>query len=250
MRAKLLLNLRKNSLLLKVPKGWDYATMKLGVEPELTEEDVKAKHDILQQECKDLTEGYKSEAAYKLAEKLIPLDKKIEIDKLKVYDVIVQKDYPTKKIILFTPPIKIKPGYTKIVKQDDMNCGRAALSNFFGIEGLLAKGNPSNKEETFDLNEQRPNNNINMGSICNLRAKYAKLFNVYDKESDECPNHENYSINVLSVVLQILGYQSGEHIVFSGNPAEVSKNNHEYLDGYLTQSTSFGHNVDLILEKL
>jgi len=38
MRAKLLLNLRKNSLLLKVPKGWDYATMQPGVEvePELT----------------------------------------------------------------------------------------------------------------------------------------------------------------------------------------------------------------------
>ena len=30
MRAKLLLNLRKNSLLLKVPARWDYATMKLG----------------------------------------------------------------------------------------------------------------------------------------------------------------------------------------------------------------------------
>jgi O-acetyl-ADP-ribose deacetylase (regulator of RNase III) len=38
MRAKLLLNLRKNSLLLKVPKGWDYAKMQPGkeVEPELT----------------------------------------------------------------------------------------------------------------------------------------------------------------------------------------------------------------------
>ena len=31
MRAKLLLNLRKNSLLLKVPARWDYATMTLGV---------------------------------------------------------------------------------------------------------------------------------------------------------------------------------------------------------------------------
>lgn len=30
LRAKLLLNLRKNSLLLKVPKGWDYAEMKMG----------------------------------------------------------------------------------------------------------------------------------------------------------------------------------------------------------------------------
>jgi O-acetyl-ADP-ribose deacetylase (regulator of RNase III) len=33
MRAKLLLNLRKNSLLLKVPARWDYKEMKLGVEP-------------------------------------------------------------------------------------------------------------------------------------------------------------------------------------------------------------------------
>lgn len=34
MRAKLLLNLRKNSLLLKVPARWDYATMTIGVEVE------------------------------------------------------------------------------------------------------------------------------------------------------------------------------------------------------------------------
>ena len=58
MRAKLLLNLRKNSLLLKVPARWDYATMKLGVEvvPELTRKPIISK-PIIPMELNDTTKN-------------------------------------------------------------------------------------------------------------------------------------------------------------------------------------------------
>ena len=54
MRAKLLLNLRKNSLLLKVPTRWDYAEMKMGVDvvPELTGKPIISK-DIIPIELND-----------------------------------------------------------------------------------------------------------------------------------------------------------------------------------------------------
>jgi hypothetical protein len=244
MRAKLLLNLRKNSLLLKVPVRWDYKEMKMGEEPALTLDQVKVEYGRLQQECKDLTGGYESEAAYKLAEQLIPLNEKMEIGVLEEKNKIVQKNYPT-QLFEYTPPIKIEPGYTKIVKQDNLNCGRAALANFFGVPDLLVKGDPSKTEEVFNLNIARPDTKINMGSICNLRAKYAKLFNNYDKLSDECPDGENYSINVLNVVLQILGYQSGEHIVFSGKSTEKSKNNKVEANNTAKDENTLGYLVNI-----
>jgi O-acetyl-ADP-ribose deacetylase (regulator of RNase III) len=245
-RAKLLLNLRKNSLLLKVPWLWDYKEMKMGVEvePALTLDEVKVEYDRLQQECKDLTGGYESEAAYKLAEQLIPLNEKMEIGVLEEKNKIVQKDYPSEEFV-YAPSIKITPGYTKIVTQENLNCGRAALANFFGVPDLLVKGDPSKTEEVFNLNIARPDTKINMGSICNLRAKYAKLFNNYDKLSDECPDGENYSINVLGVVLQILGYQSGEHIVFSGNPAEASDDNHNEANKTASDENTLGYLVNI-----
>jgi hypothetical protein len=66
MRAKLLLNLRKNSLLLKVPARWDYKEMKLGVEvvPELTRKPIIRK-DIIPME---LTETDKDTIIQKLVE--------------------------------------------------------------------------------------------------------------------------------------------------------------------------------------
>ena len=254
MRAKLLLNLRKNSLLLKVPARWDYATMKLGVEPELTPDEVKAKYEELQKECGKLNIGsgsgsgvsdeYITEQAYNLAEKLIPLDEKMEIGVLEEKNNIVQKDYPDEEII-YTPHIKITPGYTKIVPQENLNCGRAALANFFGVPDLLVKGNPLKTDEIFNLKTDRPETEINMGSICNLRAKYAKLFKNYYNSSDECPVGENYSINVLGVVLQILGYQSGQHIVFSGNPAEASDDNRIEAGKTATDENTLGYLVNL-----
>ena len=248
MRAKLLLNLRKNSLLLKVPARWDYATMNLGVEPKLTEKEVKAKYATLQKECANLGQdggaGYASEDAYKLAEQLIPLNEKMEIGVLEEKNKIVQKYYPDKEFV-YAPPINITPGYTKIVTQESLNCGRAALANFFGVNGLLVKGDPSKNDEIFNLNDDRPKKEINMGSICNLRAKYAKLFNNYDISTDQCPDGENYSINVLNVVLQILGYQAGKHIVFSGNTKEVSKDNRDEANNTAKDKNTLGYLVNI-----
>jgi hypothetical protein len=57
-RAKLLLNLRKNSLLLKLPAHWDYKEMKMGVEvvPELTRKPIISK-DIIPMELNDITKN-------------------------------------------------------------------------------------------------------------------------------------------------------------------------------------------------
>ena len=250
MRAKLLLNLRKNSLLLKVPTRWDYATMQPGKEPELTEEEVREKYAKLQQECATLV-SYSTEDAYKLAEQLIPLDVKMEIYKLEEKNKIVQKDYPTTERT-YAPSIDITPGYTKIVTQESSNCGRAALANFFGVPDLLVKGDPLNTDEVFNLNNPRSDSKINMGSICNLRAKYAKLFKTYDKLSDECPDGENYSINVLNVVLQILGYTTGENndsgisIIFTNrSDSQESKNNYTEANRTAHDENTLGYLVNL-----
>jgi hypothetical protein len=248
-RAKLLLNLRKNSLLLKLPAHWDYKEMKMGVEvePELTEKEVKAKYDILQQECAGLKGGYQSEEAYKLAEQLIPLDEKIQNDKLEKQNTLVSEIYPDIEYKYI--PVEIKKLETKteygnlqfkrIQGQSSSNCGRAALLNFFGTENLLIKGDPSKSDITFDLKKARPDTKIDMSSICHLYSKCAKLFNDrYNDEDDGCPDNENYSISVLGYTLQILGYNYNQHIHFKkGIAEEYDKLNNSVKDnkilGYL-----------------
>ena len=250
MRAKLLLNLRKNSLLLKVPARWDYATMKLGVEvePALTPDEVKAKYDILQQECATLTKdsgiygSYDTEQAYKLAEQLIPLDEKMEIGVLEEKNRLLHEIYPTanhkyEPVEIKQLPIVNKDGkneFKRIQIQADLNCGRAALLNFFGTEDLLDKGEPLQTDVIFDLKLPRPSTKIDMGAICNLNSKCMKLFsNSYNETDDGCPDNENYSDGVLGITLQILGYNTGDTMVFGKNPEKFPSYNNSKEDAKL-----------------
>jgi hypothetical protein len=235
LRAKLLLNLRKNSLLLKVPARWDYATMTMGVEPEpvSTPEEDKKKYDELQQQCAALGQtggaGYASEDAYRLAEQLIPLDEKIESDKLEKKNKFVEANKPTTTHNYNPVEIKYdgsKGGFTLVVIQNSLNCGRAALSNFFGNKDLLVKGDPSNTAKLFNLKERRPDSSIDMGSICNLNKTYYDIFNdkvgnkeerEKDEKNNECPDYEEYSYQVLLRVLNVLGYNAVDDYNFSYN---------------------------------
>jgi O-acetyl-ADP-ribose deacetylase (regulator of RNase III) len=240
MRAKLLLNLRKNSLLLKVPARWDYVEMKMGEEPELTEEKVKAKYDILQQECAKLTKGsghddnYHTEKAYELAVELIPLDEKIESDKLQkkieLYDKYLPKSELTYK------PINIKEGFTCEVTQGNNNCGRAALSNFFGDKNKFTKGfsdgteqimqNQINSLSPYDLASPRPDV-INLGQICKLSQIFESFVDASStEETTECRTDENYNYMVMSLALQICGFYKFDIpsiVKGDGNPTEKTK---------------------------
>jgi O-acetyl-ADP-ribose deacetylase (regulator of RNase III) len=252
MRAKLLLNLRKNSLLLKVPAWWDYAKMELGEAPALTPDQVKAKYEELQQECAALKGGYQSEEAYKLAEQLIPLDTEIENEKLEKKNKVVLENYPDNKITY--PPIKdVIPGYNLVLEQHDMNCGRAALANFFGTEDFLIKGDPTKTEVLFNLKIQRPVK-IDMSSICHLNKKYSDIFlqvpnNKKDKEDydyvTKCPTDENYSINVLSIVLQVLGYKDLIGITFDKNNMSVYGDNMSKLKESYSNENVLGYLVNI-----
>ena len=197
MRAKLLLNLRKNSLLLKVPARWDYKEMKLGKEvvPELTLDEVNAEYTMIQQKCKELKGGYQSEEAYKLAVQLIPLNEKMEIGVLEEKNKLLHEIYPTiihkyepveiKQLPIVTEDGKVK--FQRIQTQASLNCGRAALLNFFGTKDLLDKGKPLQTDVIFDLKSPRPSTKIDMGAICNLNSKCMKLFsNSYNETDDGC----------------------------------------------------------------
>ena len=220
MRAKLLLNLRKNSLLLKVPARWDYATMQPGEEPELTEEEVTAKYEELQQKCAKLTKSsghdnnYNTEKAYELAVELIPLDEKMEIDKLQKKIELYEKYLP--KSELTYKPINIKEGFTCEVPQSNNNCGRAALSNFFGDENKFTKGftdgteqsmqNEINSLSPYDLASPRPDV-INLGQICKLSQIFDSFVDASSsEETTKCRTDEDYSYMVLSLALQICGF--------------------------------------------
>jgi hypothetical protein len=241
MRAKLLLNLRKNSLLLKVPARWDYVTIQPGKEPEpVSNPEDKKKYEELQKKCKELNGDYASEDAYKLAEQLIPLDAKIENNKLKVKNKFVEENYPENKIT-YTTIADVVGGFRVIIVQHAENCGRAALANFFGTEDFLIKGDPTNTEEIFNLKIQRPPK-IDMSSICHLNKKYSDIFaeapnNPEDKEDNEyvtkCPTSENYSINVLSIVLQVLGYKDLTGITFNKqNMKQYNENKAKLNESY------------------
>jgi hypothetical protein len=251
-RAKFLLNLRKNSLLLKVPKGWDYATMTMGEEPALTPDQVKAKYDILQQECADLKGGYQSEKAYKLAEQLIPLNEKIESDKLEKKNKFVEENHPETKIT-YPTIADVMPGFKVIIDQNSENCGRAALANFFGREDFLIKGDPTKTEQIFDLKNQRPKK-IDMSSICHLNKKYSDIFaeapnNPEDKKDydyvTKCPTSENYSINVLSIVLQVLGYMDLSGIPFDKSHTDVYSKNKDNLNISYNNKDVLGYLVNI-----
>jgi hypothetical protein len=251
MRAKLLLNLRKNSLLLKVPAWWDYAKMELGEAPALTPDQVKAKYEELQKECATLKQSKgndyaTSEEAYKLAEQLIPLDEKMENDKLEKKNKFVEENKPTTTHDYNPVEIKYdasKGGFTLVVIQSSLNCGRAALSNFFGNKDLLVKGNPLNSTKLFNLNESRPDNSIDMGSICNLNKTYYDIFNdkvgnKEEREKDEknnaCPNIEEYSYQVLLRVLNVLGYNADDGYNFSYDSKTTYKGIASNEDNYIT----------------
>ena len=259
MRAKLLLNLRKNSLLLKVPARWDYATMKPGVEvePELTPEEEKEMFIKLQQECAKLKQSggndyASSEEAYRLAEKLIQLSEKIESDKLEKKNKFVEENYPETKIT-YPTIADVIPEFKVIIDQNSDNCGRAALANFFGTEDFLIKGDPAKTEEIFDLKNQRPKK-IDMSSICHLNKKYSDIFaeapnNPEDKKDydyvTKCPTSENYSINVLSIVLQVLGYMDLLGITFDKSHADVYSKNKDNLNTSYNNKDVLGYLVNI-----
>jgi O-acetyl-ADP-ribose deacetylase (regulator of RNase III) len=257
MRAKLLLNLRKNSLLLKVPAWWDYAKMELGEAPALTPDQVKAKYEELQQECETLKKSTgddyaTSEEAYKLAEQLIPLDTEIENEKLEKKNKVVIDNYPDNKIT-YTPIKQVIHGFDVIIQQHAENCGRAALANFFGTEDFLIKGDPEKTEEIFDLKNQRPKK-INMSSICHLNKKYSDIFidipNIQKEKEDyeyvtKCPTSENYSINVLSIVLQVLGYIDLPGIAFDKSHTGVYSKNKDNLNNSYNNKDVLGYLVNI-----
>ena len=91
-----------------------------------------------------------------------------------------------------------------------------------------------------------------MSSICNLRAKYVKLFSTYDKVSDECPDNENYSTNVLDIVLQILGYTTGENkdsgtsiVFYNGSDSRESKDNYNEANKTAKDANTLGYIVNI-----
>lgn len=265
MRAKLLLNLRKNSLLLKVPKGWDYATMTMGVEPEpvaepvLTPEEDKQKYEKLQQECAKLVKDsgmsgdYTSDEAYKLAEQLIPFDEKMEIDNLQKKINLYNKYLP--KSELTYKPIDIIPGFTCQVTQSNNNCGRAALSNFFGDKNKFTKGFNDGSEESmqsqinsltpYDLASPRPDI-INLGQICKLSQIFESFVDASSSEETiKCRTDEDYSYMVMSLALQICGfYKFDIPSIVSGdnNPDEKKK-----IDNMLTMCVNNKYVVGFIL---
>jgi hypothetical protein len=186
----LLLRLRKNSLLLQLPSFFDYVKMQLGVEvePVLSSEDNK-KFMELQQECAklkstDIHVKYNTDEAYNLAKQLIPLEEKNDIRKLEEQNGLLHEIYPTTIHKYESVEIKQlsvveidgKKQFKRIQIQESMNCGRAALLNFFGTEDLLVKGSPLETEKMFDLKSPRPSTKIDMGAICNLYSKCMKLF--------------------------------------------------------------------------
>jgi hypothetical protein len=218
MRAKLLLNLRKNSLLLKVPTRWDYATIKMGEEPALTPEQMEKEYNRLQQECavlkSDTYGNYITENAYELAEKLIPLDEKIEIDKLQKKIELYEKYLPKSEIVYKS--LAIADGFTCKIKQSGYNCGRAALANFFGDGNKFIKGfddgsQASMKTEIenlspYELTENRPDT-INLASICKLSQICESFTDVSEyEETTECRIDEDYSIRVMVLTLHICGF--------------------------------------------
>jgi O-acetyl-ADP-ribose deacetylase (regulator of RNase III) len=240
MRAKLLLNLRKNSLLLKVQARWDYATMQPGVEPEpvSTPEEDKKKYEELQKECaklkSDVDGKYITESAYELAQQLIPLDEKIEIDKLQKKIELYDKYLPKSELIY--KPINIKEGFTCEVTQGNNNCGRAALSNFFGDKNNFTKGFSDGNEESmqneinslspYDLASPRPDV-INLGQICKLSQLFESFVDASSsEETTKCRTDEDYSYMVMSLALQICGfYKFDIPSVVNGddNPTEKKK---------------------------
>ena len=251
----LLLRLRKNSLLLQLPSFFDYVTMQEMID--LTPEEENEEYTRLQQECETLKQSKgddyaTSEEAYKLAEQLIPLDTEIENEKLEKKNKVVLENYPHNKITYL--PIKdVIPGYNLVLKQHDMNCGRAALANFFGTEDFLIKGDPTKTEELFNLKIQRPVK-IDMSSICHLNKKYSDIFfqvpnNKKDKEDydyvTKCPTDENYSINVLSIVLQVLGYKDLIGITFDKNNISVYNDKMSKLKESYSNENVLGYLVNI-----
>ncbi|NBQ17504.1 hypothetical protein EBU24_04250, partial [bacterium] len=262
MRAKLLLNLRKNSLLLKVPARWDYATMKMGEKPKLTQDEEQKLFVDLQIECSYLKTGidgiYNTEEAYELAKQLIPLKINIDIHKLEKQNGLLQKIYPTTERVYNPVEIKQlqvfakdgKKQFERIQTQASLNCGRAALLNFFGTKDLLVKGDPSDTEKMFDLKSARPEREIDMGAICNLNSNCMKLFSdIYNDKDDGCPDSENYSDGVLGITLQILGYNTGDTMVFGKNPERFPSYNKNSEDTKLqnapTNKNILGYLVNL-----
>jgi O-acetyl-ADP-ribose deacetylase (regulator of RNase III) len=246
MRAKLLLNLRKNSLLLKVPARWDYKEMKMGekVEPELNPEEEQKLFLELQQKCAKFNIGsgsgsgtsdaYKTDEAYDLAKQLIPLDEKMEIDKLQKKIDLYEKYLPKNKIVYKS--LIINPGFTCKIIQSGNNCGRAALANFFGDQNKFIKGfddgtedymkNEIEKLSPYDLTQNRPDT-INLGSICKLSQICESFTDGFEKEeTTKCKTDEHYSIRVMVLTLHICGFYKFDIpsiINGDGNPEEKKK---------------------------
>jgi len=235
----------------KIVDGLSKAAAPAPVPPSMVVSEVYLKGDDLdtykkiQDKCSKL-KTYNDEIAYKLAEQLIPLEEKIEINKLEIKNKYVEEHYPTNTINY--NPVEITTGFTRIVEQESLNCGRAALVNFFGNDKeLLIKGDPLNSTTIFNLNIERPKTNIDMGAICNLNKTYYDIFNdkvgnkqerLKDEKNNACPDNEEYSYQVLTFVLNILGYNNTEFI-FSYDEKNVyggtkSDNKDNYFDSAFT----------------
>jgi hypothetical protein len=106
------------------------------------------------------------------------------------------------------PNVRTEQTFGKYLEeQDSLGCGRHALNNFFGKKIFIKEAKPRLElnQTTFKRLGVKPyHENIPLQSIC----RYLSTFPHFDDKGIplECPDNENYDVNVIQQAFGVLGY--------------------------------------------